>query len=1544
MLPILIICGVLLYSSETHAASDGRVGECDARSTMFGCTQWANDGYGGENRMECTDERGGIMPWAAAPVQSDFYTIRSGNGLNEADDPEEYVPEEYVTIFVKALDLDWKYRGLLLHAVDESKTTVGKWGLPSDKSDYDYWHPDTCGEQYVLHANGDDKLLTNRFHFKAPKAGTGTITFQLLLKKGPPNLGEFYYPKKDLVLKEAGRIPSRKMKWYIGNKGDDCHSTCETHGLKCNSQMLLKASQIGEEEGLEKLGLSMSREFPCTMPLIKDCSVGTPAAFDPNPRADTSKACYFHDTNCSANAKPTAEDLSIGPPRCGSYHPDARRFCACGNIEEHFSAAYYATSTAAKGPTMNKSFIAFSLFISTLLLLLQGGGTHQPSKIKRKDVEKERKDRKKFNFGHTLVTRMSIRNYMMTCLIAFFALFPVCTNAHNWLGSWSRAGKSQVASMICVPYRKGYQAQVGKGQKFYVMPSTGHGGDVFLVGVKKEDEEWLNHHNIIGMARDYINLAPEGTNTALETGNRRMHITAKKVNRLSHEMGRGILRGKKLFKRKVPSTDPLYKIYPGQGKKQSEQATDEVMHEYNDEFVAHDKQISYRSEKYPWIEFVQRYNIWIHFPHDYFSLPVSIPGRHGLGHYVVKYMWRGYSDCIDVDLQTNPTEFPHGEITTGPLQFERIDHCVFEDPKAVVTPCLDASTNASACIKIVNDKYGPGSGRDGKFGPADSQYGAPTWGTLMSQLNMGINVAPVRKPEGTIATTKTTIPWQNQRCSLESDVRPALTGTITRSDTEIMKSFSITQQAGKNCKWRHSMGPDMNLNEALRTAAGKPSGHTCTAISYMGKDISKSELQTTKRHWWCCKDGSPIIWNGWWNKAHSLVSWTFPEPKYGVKNSDPQVAGTRYKFAFEPNGTVPEAGFYQDHGWLYQKHSNGLTYGWNCKQEEYNFGRSSNDGAKRWFLRGLEWPCAQDSNDPGKYKKWEFLLPEGNGLYEVIFFASSSSISSRVYREWDLSDKWAPKNRFFARDNVMRGCVLENDRVWHPDFWGRQYIGPSHGHGPCRGCPSLVKNIVISDGKFTLSVKDRECSMVNKIELRKIANTETPSFYPSSANPWQQLEIEGGSTAIENVVVKAPGYGSFAKHSCADRLLFEGDWCRSRLPEAVLNEFRDTREVGSFPHGGFVVSIADSPCNAQTGICPAAKHVCKHVIETETCADRGVNNCPISVNCGGVVGKFVRVQLPGQKRILHAEISVYPTPDRIPSSKTMACWGVLARDPTIISPVYTIIKDPEDPRFYSTCFLRKKAFAFLAPEATSPKKLGKFQYGEKCLDCSNLAHNMDLVSTTDDPKVPKWIMADKCIDCVNANLNLQFNHPEIVRPDPPPPPPPGLDPPGSDVGSTGTNGGVSTDYPNKPKTKSEEEKQKEGEVARHQTTIILNAIFIPLAIIAVLWVIAYKYHFEGKWKDVRRLQRWAKKAKEKLRKVSHAAEVELEKDIKLVYTKVTNIADGNNHSDSESSSSSSSSSSSDSEDSKDDSRFLKKQKRTPIARKKKKKSKSLLSR
>ena len=85
-----------------------------------------------------------------------------------------------------------KYLGLLMYAVDRFESKVGTWEIPIDKETRFWLPPDPgCGGYSLMHMDAELKSFQERFIFRAPPAGTGPITFRVLVKQGETNKGAF---------------------------------------------------------------------------------------------------------------------------------------------------------------------------------------------------------------------------------------------------------------------------------------------------------------------------------------------------------------------------------------------------------------------------------------------------------------------------------------------------------------------------------------------------------------------------------------------------------------------------------------------------------------------------------------------------------------------------------------------------------------------------------------------------------------------------------------------------------------------------------------------------------------------------------------------------------------------------------------------------------------------------------------------------------------------------------------------------------------------------------------------------------------------------------------------------------------------------------------------------------------------------------------------------------------------------------------------------------------------------------------------------------
>ena len=92
-----------------------------------------------------------------------------------------------------------------------------------------------------------------------------------------------------------------------------------------------------------------------------------------------------------------------------------------------------------------------------------------------------------------------------------------------------------------------------------------------------------------------------------------------------------------------------------------EQVSDLTLFAYPDADHAEDKRVAYANAKYPHLEAVHMFKAIkptdekAGFPKQFDTSRISIPARGGAGMYIVQYFWRGYRDCIDVEVLPDST-------------------------------------------------------------------------------------------------------------------------------------------------------------------------------------------------------------------------------------------------------------------------------------------------------------------------------------------------------------------------------------------------------------------------------------------------------------------------------------------------------------------------------------------------------------------------------------------------------------------------------------------------------------------------------------------------------------------------------------------------------------------------------------------------------------------------------------------------------------------------------------------------------------------------
>jgi hypothetical protein len=95
------------------------------------------------------------------------------------------------------------------------------------------------------------------------------------------------------------------------------------------------------------------------------------------------------------------------------------------------------------------------------------------------------------------------------------------------------------------------------------------------------------------------------------------------------------------------------------------------------------------------------------------------------------------------------------------------------------------------------------------------------------------------------------------------------------------------------------------------------------------------------------------------------------------------------------------------------------------------------------------------------------------------------------------------------------------------------------------------------------------------------------------------------------------------------------------------------------------------------------------------------------------------------------------------------CYGVLPRLPNNTHAMYSVTDDPEDPLFYSTCFVKRPQWAFDLSLGNSTGSAivpvpPAWAFGDKCVDC------MAWKASQENFNVPTWELPETCVNCEAA--------------------------------------------------------------------------------------------------------------------------------------------------------------------------------------------------
>lgn len=287
------------------------------------------------------------MQWVTKPVVND-QDFHLWAGDNEDAEVLEYTPGEWISINLRAKKYDLQYRGLLLYAIDAKDlpegypkhdrgdpTKIGKWEFNDRQVMFHSYCPRT-----VLHASGELKPYLTTWRFQPPADFSGEIQFVALIKTGPANVGEFWYPNS-LVLKKSAKAPAKPQeKWYKGKIGESCAETCTKLEMKCD------ASRLTSVTSSSQLQTTVAPFLTCNKPPLLRCSdLGLSFGED--------GFCYYsNEQKCQQYKLPAA----AGAPTCDTKSDDVEvggRLCPCacdGEKGPCFVPTTTTTTTTTQAP------------------------------------------------------------------------------------------------------------------------------------------------------------------------------------------------------------------------------------------------------------------------------------------------------------------------------------------------------------------------------------------------------------------------------------------------------------------------------------------------------------------------------------------------------------------------------------------------------------------------------------------------------------------------------------------------------------------------------------------------------------------------------------------------------------------------------------------------------------------------------------------------------------------------------------------------------------------------------------------------------------------------------------------------------------------------------------------------------------------------------------------------------------------------------------------------------------------------------------------
>lgn len=689
---------LLLLLVHAQATSNGVISialGCTVDYALLGCKTAWNDttdpSFNGSTPMirgSCLDSVKPYMEWTGAPKSTTAYSIRTGDGI-KSEDMTAYSPDEYMNIYVRVLEPFSQYRGLLLYAVNASQNCssantyckVGDWVVPDERITY-FSTTSNC-KKSVIHSTSAIKQYLTIFTFRAPPAGTGTITFKILFKTGNPNptsSGDFLFPASELILTERPKANNIPSNWVVLPVGSDCATYCQGLGKTCMPSTL------------ENLALvDLARIYPCHPATFYACSDG--------PEATTV------DDICSTHLPSSYCPKGYTAPSCAVQSTNlTAQFCACG---DYTTFSYRDKITPTAPPTLG---IIPPSPSSPAVTTPSSPSVAAPSAF---TMEASTGSRSSVSIGLSLVLMSTPSSLLRT--LAVLVAFMKTIEAHNFLEGIR--GRSPFASTIAPTFpqmdRETVHVQVAQDQEFTVEWANAHGGFTYWVVLHAKDENMLRKHTAANLDAYLKNCPTNASLNALGRGAKfhvapphfnisydKYIVTSTPPNLLFDSVSQpgddDYLNRDMALDTGFSSISNRCDAYGAQYNKTSPadclNKTLQIRYLASKGIDMGDKRCKYTNPNFTWIEEVAK------FYHPTFTplaatAAFNISGLSGPGRYQLHWLWAAFRDTMDIDVRPrNETVVrrygTRGNASADARKYGTADHCIFENAQAFTGACI----------------------------------------------------------------------------------------------------------------------------------------------------------------------------------------------------------------------------------------------------------------------------------------------------------------------------------------------------------------------------------------------------------------------------------------------------------------------------------------------------------------------------------------------------------------------------------------------------------------------------------------------------------------------------------------------------------------------------------------------------------------------------------------------------------------------------------------------------------------------------------------